>query len=432
MGEAGTKPEFDKVVRSLSTKGTFAELLRYDQLNNERREKNVFAEFMEGEITFLPTYRMEYGKKGRYNNKKNQSPSWTDRILWKDNSGTRTQLVQQYYTCAEDVIWSDHRPVRAAFEVRYSCAHDLGNIQLTSSYSAPTSFVYSLVDVDYFTSTRQTHDDHQLAGEPIGQMILGFTKGEHMTDAPDAKVLKAFPRYVLYGEAPAEGKVLMRIHDKFMEASVTSTATSGKEMLPTAIHSSLQVDSSSYLKFHWSSDDIPPLHSCAEEVGMASKRTLLVSLHTDLNPPQVLGFAKVTLQEFDHANKVHFVAPVLLNGQPAGLLCGAVEKSTRKCTPPSSPRSAGRHLVRAAHIYAACARAGAWRGQRSKESASEDKGSEVVKATTAQDIPVYTHARLVQRKTSPLDKVDTARLEVSGNHVCYSFSLKGHSLTFVR
>ena len=46
-------------------------------------EYSIFSTFfIFAEINFAPTYRMLKGKKG-YSNKRNQSASYTDRIMWR-------------------------------------------------------------------------------------------------------------------------------------------------------------------------------------------------------------------------------------------------------------------------------------------------------------------------------------------------------------
>ena len=45
----------------------------------------------------------------QYIDKKNQAPSYTDRVLYKNNSSLMTE--QTAYKCLHHVIGSDHRPV---------------------------------------------------------------------------------------------------------------------------------------------------------------------------------------------------------------------------------------------------------------------------------------------------------------------------------
>ena len=70
---------------SLATAGSL-ELTRHDQLAAERRRRAVFAGFAEAPINFPPTYRMIKGA-AEYSNKKNQNPSYCDRVLHRAAPG---------------------------------------------------------------------------------------------------------------------------------------------------------------------------------------------------------------------------------------------------------------------------------------------------------------------------------------------------------
>lgn len=57
----------------------------------------------------MPTYKRNKADSG-YFNKKNQAPSYTDRIMFKNN--TSTQKIQVLaYNSEENIFGSDHRPV---------------------------------------------------------------------------------------------------------------------------------------------------------------------------------------------------------------------------------------------------------------------------------------------------------------------------------
>jgi len=64
--------------------------------------------YTECDIKFLPSYKRNRFD-NEYFNKKNQAPSYTDRILMKNNT---SQLVTVHeYACRDEVYGSDHRPV---------------------------------------------------------------------------------------------------------------------------------------------------------------------------------------------------------------------------------------------------------------------------------------------------------------------------------
>lgn len=72
-------------------------LKKFDQLHNARMNGEVFQGFEEGEIDFAPTYKLER-ESGQYERKEvegvllvKRTPSWTDRILWRDRVRTSSR-----------------------------------------------------------------------------------------------------------------------------------------------------------------------------------------------------------------------------------------------------------------------------------------------------------------------------------------------------
>lgn len=57
----------------------------------------------------MPTYKRKENENNVYVNKKEQCPSYTDRILYKNNSNCET--IFHDYSCIDDQFGSDHRPV---------------------------------------------------------------------------------------------------------------------------------------------------------------------------------------------------------------------------------------------------------------------------------------------------------------------------------
>ncbi len=51
----------------------------------------VFPGYEEGAITFMPTYKRREDS-NEYKNKNDQCPSYTDRILFKNNTDCRTEI----------------------------------------------------------------------------------------------------------------------------------------------------------------------------------------------------------------------------------------------------------------------------------------------------------------------------------------------------
>jgi inositol-1,4,5-trisphosphate 5-phosphatase len=67
-----------------------------------------YPDYHEYDIQFMPTYKRNKFE-GGYFNKKNQAPSYTDRILFKNN--TSINILPEKYDSLEHIYGSDHRPV---------------------------------------------------------------------------------------------------------------------------------------------------------------------------------------------------------------------------------------------------------------------------------------------------------------------------------
>ena len=85
-----------------------------DQFHNSK-ESGFFVDYNEPKIDFLPTYKLATDKL-QYVNKKDQCPSYTDRVLFKNNSSL--EVVDDFYQAGHDVFGSDHRPVLRAITIK--------------------------------------------------------------------------------------------------------------------------------------------------------------------------------------------------------------------------------------------------------------------------------------------------------------------------
>ena len=115
-GGADTEGEFKHVLGKVRD-AKWAELMQHDQLTREKAVGRVFSGFNEAPIDFAPTYRMQRGKKG-YSQKRFQSPSYTDRILWHSRSGCKGDIEALKYYARHDLQQSDHRAVGLMLQVR--------------------------------------------------------------------------------------------------------------------------------------------------------------------------------------------------------------------------------------------------------------------------------------------------------------------------
>jgi phosphatidylinositol-bisphosphatase len=92
------------------------ELTSKDQLCNQRKQKKVFEDFQEGELTFKPTYKYDPGTDNWDTSEKSRAPAWCDRVLWRTQAEDDVALLD--YTSHPKMIISDHKPVSALFNVK--------------------------------------------------------------------------------------------------------------------------------------------------------------------------------------------------------------------------------------------------------------------------------------------------------------------------
>ncbi|CAJ0579607.1 unnamed protein product, partial [Mesorhabditis spiculigera] len=103
-------------VKRAVASGQFDHLVPNDQLTQQRAASNTFVGFEEGPLHFPPTYKYDTFSDDYDTSEKCRVPAWTDRVLWRDNRGTRASTKLLRYNRSE-LRTSDHRPVYASFEV---------------------------------------------------------------------------------------------------------------------------------------------------------------------------------------------------------------------------------------------------------------------------------------------------------------------------
>ena len=86
----------------------------HDQLVISMLEGN-YAGYQEPKIEHLPSYKMDK-KKDIYIDKKDQAPSYCDRIIYRNNS--ELKIEEELYDCMHSVKGSDHRPVVLGLKIR--------------------------------------------------------------------------------------------------------------------------------------------------------------------------------------------------------------------------------------------------------------------------------------------------------------------------
>ena len=91
-----------------------------DELMAARRDGNVLVDWNTEPPAFKPTFKVLRGQKLEY--QKKRIPSWCDRVLWKSLPGAAKFIRQTHQEACAGFLTSDHKPIRAGFEVAMQVA----------------------------------------------------------------------------------------------------------------------------------------------------------------------------------------------------------------------------------------------------------------------------------------------------------------------
>lgn len=108
------KERFEEVQTFLKEK-QFDKLYAADQLKNSIENGKAFTGFKEAPIEFPPTFKVRRQDGYEYNPQR--VSSWCDRILYKSLPSCEGNIVVKSYEAISKSSTSDHKPVRAAFEI---------------------------------------------------------------------------------------------------------------------------------------------------------------------------------------------------------------------------------------------------------------------------------------------------------------------------
>lgn len=104
-------------VKDLISARDWPTLLEHDQLKTQQAGGNVFVQYVEGDVTFAPTYKYDLFSDDYDTSEKCRAPAWTDRVLFrKRRDGGQNAGRVAYYGRAE-LKQSDHRPVIAFIDI---------------------------------------------------------------------------------------------------------------------------------------------------------------------------------------------------------------------------------------------------------------------------------------------------------------------------
>ena len=106
-------------------------LYEFDQLYISRLNDGGLNEINEARINFPPTYKYISGSNNYLNDIENlRTPSWTDRILFCHKNNIRNLD----YSNIPTIMYSDHRPVQASFEINLQPKNKMNNNDFNTGF----------------------------------------------------------------------------------------------------------------------------------------------------------------------------------------------------------------------------------------------------------------------------------------------------------
>ncbi len=112
--------EREKVEKKVSNlrrgvQNNYEDITNHDELNIIIAQDKGFKHFLEGRITFEPTYKYDINSDNYDTSEKCRIPSYCDRILYR--SRQKGSISCSYYDAIKEIKTSDHRPVFGLYEV---------------------------------------------------------------------------------------------------------------------------------------------------------------------------------------------------------------------------------------------------------------------------------------------------------------------------
>ncbi|XP_074989202.1 synaptojanin-1 isoform X3 [Caretta caretta] len=228
-------------VKELIRQQNWDSLIAGDQLVNQKNAGQIFRGFIEGKITFAPTYKYDLFSDDYDTSEKCRTPAWTDRILWRrrkwpfDRSAEDLDLLNASFQDESNILYTWNPGTLLHY----------GKAELKTSDHRP---VVALIDIDIFeveAEERQKIYKEVIAvqGPPDGTVMVSIKSSspeENYFD--DILIDELLQKFATYGEV-----ILIRfVEDKmwvtFLEGSSALSALNlnGTEVLGRIININLK------------------------------------------------------------------------------------------------------------------------------------------------------------------------------------------------
>ncbi|KAK2089546.1 Synaptojanin-1 [Saguinus oedipus] len=223
-------------VKELIRQQNWDSLIAGDQLINQKNAGQIFRGFLEGKVTFAPTYKYDLFSDDYDTSEKCRTPAWTDRVLWRrrkwpfDRSAEDLDLLNASFQADSKILYTWTPGTLLHY----------GRAELKTSDHRP---VVALIDIDIFeveAEERQNIYKEVIAvqGPPDGTVLVSIKSSLPENNFfDDALIDELLQQFASFGEV-----ILIRfVEDKmwvtFLEGSSALNVLSinGKELLNRTI-----------------------------------------------------------------------------------------------------------------------------------------------------------------------------------------------------
>lgn len=223
-------------VKELIRQQNWDSLIAGDQLINQKNAGQIFRGFLEGKVTFAPTYKYDLFSDDYDTSEKCRTPAWTDRVLWRrrkwpfDRSAEDLDLLNASFQDESKILYTWTPGTLLHY----------GRAELKTSDHRP---VIALIDIDIFeveAEERQNIYKEVIAvqGPPDGTVLVSIKSSlQESNFFDDALIDELLRQFANFGEV-----ILIRfVEDKmwvtFLEGSSALSVLSlnGKELLNRTI-----------------------------------------------------------------------------------------------------------------------------------------------------------------------------------------------------
>ncbi|KAJ8792339.1 hypothetical protein J1605_019895 [Eschrichtius robustus] len=241
-------------VKELIRQQNWDSLIAGDQLINQKNAGQIFRGFLEGKVTFAPTYKYDLFSDDYDTSEKCRTPAWTDRVLWRrrkwpfDRSAEDLDLLNASFQDGSKILYTWTPGTLLHY----------GRAELKTSDHRFKQPVVALIDIDIFeveAEERQSIYKEVIAvqGPPDGTVLVSIRSSLPENNFfDDALIDELLQQFTNFGEV-----ILIRfVEDKmwvtFLEGSSALSVLSlnGKEFWPWRFAKFLTPDQSLPVTHH--------------------------------------------------------------------------------------------------------------------------------------------------------------------------------------